>query len=56
MNMYEEFLRCSECNNSYFKENKVVVLDKELYEKTKEKLVIKEVITYNCTVCGKEVK
>lgn len=58
MLFHEEFLRCPECNGSYFKKESFVQLNKEAFQLKDETKKIQEeakLIEYTCKDCHKVI-
>ena len=53
MIIHETFVRCPICDYNQFEEKKLVILDKETYEKTGLPSKQEERIEYICHQCGK---
>ena len=52
MIVYEDFLRCPHCDYNQFDEEKIVIINKEAYEKNKSIVLNKKRLTYICNQCG----
>lgn len=52
MIIYEDFLRCPNCDYNQFDEQKIVILNKEAYEKDKSIVLNEKRLTYFCNQCG----